>query len=39
VKKEWQRLHKILTERFIDTGNLPDSFAWPFEPVMPADLS
>ena len=39
VKKEWQRLHKILTERFIDTGNLPDSFAWPFEPVMLPDLS
>ncbi len=37
VKQEWRRLHKILTERFIDAGNLPDSFTWPFEPLMPTD--
>jgi choline-sulfatase len=37
LKKEWQRLHRILTERFIDAGNLPDSFTWPFEPVIPSD--
>jgi choline-sulfatase len=36
VKKEWLRLHKLLTDRFVDAGNLPDSFTWPFEPVMPS---
>jgi choline-sulfatase len=39
VKKEWSRLHKILTDRFIDAGNLPDSFTWPFGPTMPTDHS
>jgi arylsulfatase A-like enzyme len=34
VRKEWLRLHQILTSRFVDTGNLPDSFAWPIEPVI-----
>jgi choline-sulfatase len=33
VRKEWSRLHRILTRRFIDTGNLPDSFAWPIAPA------
>jgi choline-sulfatase len=36
AKKEWPRLHRILTDGLIDAGNLPDSFTWPFEPVMPA---
>jgi len=39
VKREWLRLHKTLTERFIDAGNLPDSFTWPFVPAMPPDHS
>jgi choline-sulfatase len=33
AKREWSRLHRMLTARFIDTGNLPDGFAWPVEPV------
>ena len=33
LRKEWLRLHQLLTRRFIDTGNLPDSFAWPMEPT------
>ena len=36
AKKEWPRLHRILTDGLIDAGNLPDSFTWPFEPVMPS---
>jgi arylsulfatase A-like enzyme len=32
VKKEWLRLHKLLTGRFVDVGNLPDNFTWPIEP-------
>jgi arylsulfatase A-like enzyme len=32
VKKEWLRLHKLLTARFVDVGNLPDNFTWPIEP-------
>ena len=39
LQKEWKRLHRTLTDRFVDAGNLPDSFTWPFEPVMPADRS
>jgi len=37
VKKQWQRLHEILTNRFVDAGNLPDSFTWPYAPVTPID--
>jgi choline-sulfatase len=33
VRREWSRLHRKLTRRFIETGNLPDSFAWPIEPA------
>jgi hypothetical protein len=33
LRKEWLRLHQLLTRRFIDTGNLPNSFAWPMEPT------
>jgi len=29
VKKEWRRLHQTLTQRFIDAGNLPNTFPWP----------
>ena len=32
-EKEWARLHRILTPRLIETGNLPDTFTWPLEPV------
>src|SRR3984885_12122506 len=33
VRKEWARLHRILTNSLIETSNLPDSFAWPLEPA------
>jgi choline-sulfatase len=33
VRKEWSRLHQLLTRRFIETGNLPDDFGWPIEPA------
>jgi choline-sulfatase len=39
LRNEWKRLHRTLTDRFVDTGNLPDSFTWPFEPVMPVERS
>jgi hypothetical protein len=32
--RDWSRLHQILTTRFVDAGNLPDSFAWPIEPAL-----
>ena len=31
VRKEWSRLHRLLTQRFVDAGNLPTLFAWPLE--------
>jgi choline-sulfatase len=33
IRGEWSRLHEILTRRFIDAGNLPNSFAWPTAPA------
>lgn len=33
IRAEWSRLHRILTGRFIDAGNLPDAFSWPIEPA------
>ncbi len=33
AKKEWARLHRKLTDRLVAFGNLPDSFAWPLQPV------
>jgi len=33
VKKEWSRLHDLMTARFVETGNLPDSFTWPLRPT------
>ena len=33
VKKEWSRLHDLMTARFVETGNLPDSFTWPLRPM------
>ncbi|MGO9602698.1 MAG: sulfatase-like hydrolase/transferase [Candidatus Binataceae bacterium] len=33
LRKEWARLHKLLTNRFVDAGNLPNEFAWPIEPA------
>ena len=33
VRREWTRLHRMLTARFVDAGNLPDAFAWPIEPA------
>ncbi len=33
IRKEWSRLHHILTSRLVDTGNLPDGFAWPVAPA------
>jgi choline-sulfatase len=34
VKKEWARLHRMLTDRLIAFANLPDSFGWPLQPVV-----
>jgi arylsulfatase A-like enzyme len=39
LRAEWTRLHRTLTSRLVETGNLPDSFTWPFEPVMPNEHS
>ena len=33
VKKEWRRLHQLLTARLVEVANLPDTFSWPIEPV------
>jgi choline-sulfatase len=33
IRKEWARLHKILTGRLVDFANLPDEFSWPLEPA------
>ena len=33
VKREWSRLHRMLTPRLVETSNLPDAFTWPLEPV------
>ncbi len=33
VKKEWARLHALLTAQFVDAGHLPDAFIWPLAPV------
>jgi choline-sulfatase len=34
TRKEWGRLHKILTERLVASANLPDSFGWPLQPAL-----
>jgi arylsulfatase A-like enzyme len=34
TKKDWSRLHKLLTARFVDAGNLPDAFTWPLDPAV-----
>jgi arylsulfatase A-like enzyme len=34
VRKEWGRLHRLLTTRFIEAGNLPDDFDWPLQPAL-----
>lgn len=33
IRKEWARLHEILTTRFVEAGNLPDAFTWPLRPA------
>ena len=33
IRKEWSRLHQMLTSRFIDAGDLPDGFDWPVAPA------
>ena len=33
IRKEWARLHKILTGKLVDFANLPDEFSWPLEPA------
>ena len=33
VRTEWARLHRVLTQRFIDAGNLPAGFEWPIQPT------
>jgi choline-sulfatase len=39
LKAHWTRMHRTLTNRLVETANLPDSFIWPYEPVMPTDRS
>ena len=34
VRQEWARLHNLLTNRMIDSANLPDAFGWPLQPAM-----
>jgi choline-sulfatase len=34
TKKEWARLHSLLTNRMIASANLPDNFSWPLRPVI-----
>jgi arylsulfatase A-like enzyme len=34
IKKEWARLHQMLTDRLVAFANLPDSFGWPLQPVI-----
>jgi choline-sulfatase len=34
TKKEWARLHKMLTERLVASANLPASFGWPLQPAL-----
>jgi hypothetical protein len=34
VRKEWARLHKLLTDRLVVTANLPDNFGWPLQPAL-----
>ena len=34
TRKEWGRLHKILTERLVASANLPESFGWPLQPAL-----
>jgi choline-sulfatase len=34
TKREWARLHKILTERLVASANLPDTFGWPLQPAL-----
>jgi hypothetical protein len=33
IKKEWMRLHQLLTTRLVEVANLPDSFSWPIEAI------
>ena len=33
VRKEWARLHNILTRGLVDAANLPTGFQWPLWPV------
>ena len=34
VRLEWARLHDLLTNRMVDSANLPDAFGWPLQPAM-----
>jgi choline-sulfatase len=34
VRQEWARLHNLLTNRMVDSANLPDAFGWPLQPAM-----
>jgi choline-sulfatase len=34
LRSEWKRLHNVMTARFVDAGNLPDSFSWPIDPTL-----
>ncbi len=34
LRREWSRLHRMLTTQLINAGNLPDSFPWPIDPAL-----
>jgi hypothetical protein len=34
TRKEWARLHGLLTERLVASANLPDDFGWPLRPAL-----
>ncbi len=34
TRKEWARLHQMLTDRLVAFANLPDNFGWPLQPVI-----
>jgi arylsulfatase A-like enzyme len=33
IRKQWLRLHQLLTARCVEVSNLPDSFTWAMEPI------
>jgi choline-sulfatase len=34
ARQEWDRLHRLLTDRLVASANLPDNFGWPLQPAL-----